>query len=249
MEGRIIRIISNLYTVKSKDKSYLCSLRGKFRLDKITPLVGDFVSFDEDTKCIEEIHKRKNELIRPRVANVDQVMIITSATNPEFSTLILDKFLAIIEYNKIKPVICLTKLDLLSKKEKKDLNKTTNYYKKLGYKVINNKQLFRMRILFENKVTVFTGQSGVGKSTLINKLKKDLNIKTGEVSNYLKRGKNTTRHVELYEMFNGLVCDTPGFSSLDLIDMSLKDIRNSFKEFKTKKCKYKDCMNLIKEDC
>lgn len=249
MTGRVISIISNLYIIKVKKEILKCSLKGKFRLDKKIPLVGDLVLIDEKTNCITKIFERKNELIRPRVSNVDQVIIILSVKDPEFSTLILDKFLAIIEFNKIKPIICLTKLDLLNKNEFKKINIYIKYYRKLGYKVINNKNLFKLKLLFKNKITVFTGQSGVGKSTLLNKLRKDLNLKTNEVSQFLKRGKHTTKNSSLYEINNGLVCDTPGFSSLDLIEMTPLDIRDSFIEFNSNKCKYKDCLHLKESGC
>lgn len=249
MEGRIVRIISNLYTVQANKKAYQCHARGRFRNDKITPLVGDLVTFDDKNNYIMEIHPRKNELERPSVSNVDQVMIMISVKNPEFSTLMLDKFITIIEYNDIKPIICFTKLDLMDKKEYQTLRPYIRYYQKLGYKVLANSQLFTLKRLLRNKITVFTGQSGVGKSTLLNKLKKDLDIPTGEISKALKRGKHTTRHVELYPMYKGLVCDTPGFSSLDLDKIKKEDIRDNFIEFKTDKCEYQDCMHIKETGC
>lgn len=249
MEGKITRIISNLYTVKAGKLFYNCHSRGRFRNDKITPLVGDLVTFDEANKYIMEIHPRKNELVRPSVSNVDQVMIMISVKNPELSLLTLDKFIAIISFNNIVPIICLTKVDLLNRKEKIEINKIMKYYRSIGYKVVTNKQLFTIKRLFKNKVTVFTGQSGVGKSTLLNNLKKSLNIETGEISHALKRGKHTTRHVELYEIYNGLVCDTPGFSSLELIDMKPLDIKNNFVEFDSNKCEYQDCMHTKETGC
>lgn len=249
MEGRIIRIISNLYTVQSHNKLYDCHSRGRFRNENITPLVGDIVIFDDLNNYILEVKPRKNELERPSVSNVDQVFIMISVKSPEFSSLLLDKFITMIEYNHIKPVICLTKLDLLSKTEYKNINRYIKYYRQLGYQVINNKQLFTIKRLFKNKITVFAGQSGVGKSTLLNKLKKDLNIPTGEISKALNRGKHTTRHVELYPMYKGLVCDTPGFSSFELTTLSKTDIRDHFIEFKTDKCEFRNCLHLKETGC
>ena len=178
MEGQIIKIISNLYTVNSNGKIYECHSRGKFRNDNISPMVGDFVKFDKENNYILEMLPRHNELERPLVSNIDQGLIVTSLKGPLFSPNLLDKLLVVMEFNKIKPIICLTKNDLLTKEEKKDIKKYVKYYKKLGYKVLYNTNLFRIKRLFKGKTTVFTGQSGAGKSTLINKLdKKHLNDK------------------------------------------------------------------------
>ncbi|NLA33608.1 MAG: GTPase RsgA, partial [Tenericutes bacterium] len=133
MKGQIVKIISNNFTVNSRNKRYECKCRGKFRNDKITPLVGDYVIFDQDKQLIIQILPRKNELIRPMVANIDQGIIVTSVKKPNLSLDLLDKLIVIMEYNKITPIICFTKLDLLTKKEKEQLKKISQYYQKIGY--------------------------------------------------------------------------------------------------------------------
>ena len=251
MKGIITKNISNDYKVVSGDKEYICKARGKFRKERITPLVGDNCVFDENKKYIIEIEKRKTELVRPPVANIDQAFIITSAKEPDFSSNLLDKLLCIIEYNNITPVICFTKLDLLSKEELKNIENIISYYKKIGYKVFKNTEIEEIKKQFKNKKTVFTGQSGAGKSTLLNKLDKNLNLKTNEISQALGRGKHTTRHVELLNLYDGLIADTPGFSSLDFIGMTNEDIRDNFIEFNEYRheCEYKDCMHTNEKTC
>jgi len=251
MHGIIIKILSNDYTILSDNKLYICKARGKFRKEKITPLVGDNCIFDPDKKYIIEIQKRKNELIRPPVSNIDQAFIITSVKEPDFSSNLLDKLLCIIEYNNITPIICFTKLDLLTKEEKENIDIIINYYKKIGYRVYINTEIEKIKTAFKNKKTVFTGQSGAGKSTLINKLDPNLNLKTNEISLALGRGKHTTRHVELLDIYEGLIADTPGFSSLEFIGMTNSDIRDNFIEFNEyrDKCEYKDCMHITETKC
>ena len=249
MVGRIIKQISNDYTVLHDDEEYICKPRGKFRNMHVQPLVGDMVTFDSDLKIIEKIEERKTELVRPSIANVDQAFIITSVKHPDFSANLLDKLLVRITYAKVTPIICFTKLDLLDKNEKGKISKIIDYYKKIGYKVVTNSDLAEIKSLFENKVTVFTGQSGAGKSTLLNKLDNKLNLKTDEISYALGRGKHTTRHVELLNLCGGLVADTPGFSSLDFRGMEKDDIRNSFIEFRNYTCAFANCMHYKEKDC
>ena len=251
MEGKIIKLISNDYTVLSNNKKYICKSRGKFRKLKISPLVGDQVVFDDINNYILEVKKRKNELVRPPVANIDQAFIITSVKHPNFSTNLLDKLIDIIEFNNIEPIICFTKLDLLNKEEHNDIDVYINYYKKIGYKVFINTQILEIKEQFKNKISVFTGQTGAGKSTLLNNINPNLKIKTDDISYALGRGKHTTRHVELIELENGFVADTPGFSSLEFIDMKDIDIRDNFVEFELykEKCKYRDCMHDKEDEC
>jgi len=244
MQGRIIKIISNDYTVYSNNKEYICKCRGLFRNQNIKPVVGDIVEFDEKNNYILKIITRKNSLIRPLIANVDQALIVSNV-KPSFDTNLLDKLLCIIEFNNIKPIICFTKLDLLNNSELDEINKYIDYYKKIGYTVFINTEIDKIKKIFKDKITVFTGQTGAGKSTLINKLDSKLNLETGEISKALGRGKHTTRHVELLKIHDGLVADTPGFSNVSFIDMSKSDIRDNFIEFNEykDKCKFRDCMH------
>lgn len=251
MEGFIIKNISNDYVVKTSDGIYSCKARGKFRNMKLTPLVGDYVHFDDDNLYILDIRRRKNSLIRPSVANVDQAIVVSSVKMPDLDTYLLDKLLTIISFNNIEPVICFTKLDLLSSSERVEINKYIEYYKNIGYNVITNEDKTNFDDLFRNKITVLTGQSGAGKSSLLNLLDEGLDLKTDEISLALNRGKHTTRHTELYELLGGYVVDTPGFSQVDFNDMSNMDIRDNMREmFKyLDKCKYRDCMHIKEDGC
>ena len=250
MEGKIIKQISNDYTILS-DKLYICKARGKFRNLGLTPLVGDEVIFDEKDNYILDILPRKNELIRPSIANIDMCIIITSLKKPDFSSNLLDKFLVICEYNRVKPIIIFTKYDLLNNEEKTNFENIKNYYKKIGYEIYINTDIDNIKKIFKDKVSVFTGQSGAGKSTLLNKLDPNLNLKTAESSLALNRGKHTTRHTELLNLCDGLVADTPGFSALDFIGMSKEDIRDNFIEFNLyrDKCKFRDCYHIHEKEC
>ncbi len=250
MIGKIVKQVSNDYTVKIDDKLYICKARGKFRNLGITPLVGDNVKIDLENKYILEILPRKNELIRPSIANIDQAVIVTSVKIPDFSSNLLDKLLTIIEYNNIKPIICFTKLDLLNKEELDNIRKIQKYYKNIGYEVYDNTDL-KLKEIFKDKITVFAGQSGAGKSSLLNRLDESLNLLIGEVSIALGRGRHTTRHTELIEVLGGLIADTPGFSAVDFNDMTKSDIRDNFIEFNKYKefCEYKDCMHLNENNC
>lgn len=250
MNGKIIKILSNDYTVRlENNKNIICKVRGVFRNQNITPLCGDNVIVDINKMVITNILDRKNTLIRPKVANIDTALIVTSAKQPDFSSNLLDKMINIIQYNNITPIICISKYDLLDDTTK--IDEIIKYYKKIGYKVFINDNLDDIKKIFKNKVTILTGQTGVGKSTLINKLEKSMNLQTNEISKALGRGKHTTRHIELYELLNGFIADTPGFSSLDFINMTKQDIRDNFIEFNNykDKCKYKDCMHINEEDC
>lgn len=249
MKGQIIKIISNDYFVSYQDKEYICKARGKLRNKNLTLKVGDYCIFNEKEEVIEEICKRKNSLERPSVSNIDQAFIITSLKSPALSTNLLDKLLVICHINNIEPVICLTKKDLLPKNEYKEIKKIIKYYKHLGYKVLYNNQLYRIKKCFKNKTTVFTGQTGAGKSTLLNKLDKNLNFETNEISKALGRGKHTTRYVTLVNLAKGKVLDTPGFSALDLSLYNDEEIKKSFIEFSKYKCPYKDCFHLKEKEC
>jgi len=249
MEGQITKILSNLYFITSSNRVYECSARGKFRHQKITPVVGDYVIFNESEKYITEILPRKNFLIRPLVSNIDQGVIVTSLSSPDFSTNLLDKLILIAEYNKITPIICITKEDLLNDNKKEHFTSIINYYRKIGYLVLYNTELDDIKKLFKDKTTVFMGQTGSGKSTLLNKLDSNLNLETDEISKALGRGKHTTRFVQLLSMFDGKVLDTPGFSSIDLSTINDEDIGWGFIEFKNHECKFRDCKHINEQSC
>lgn len=249
MEGSIIKIISDTYSVKVGSGIYECKARGKFRNEKITPVVGDRVIIDCKNSVIEEILERKNSLERPMIANVDIAVIVTSVKKPEISLNLLDKMISIITLNNIEPIICFTKLDLANKKEISEIKKLIKYYNSIGIKTTTNTKYKKLCKWLKNTIVVFTGQTGAGKSSILNKIDKNLNLKTDEISEALGRGKHTTRHVELFEIKKMLIADTPGFSSLDFHDISKEQIKNSFIEFRNTNCKYSDCNHVNETEC
>ncbi len=249
MQGRITKQISNQYTVDTQCEKIICSARGKFKNMGLSPVVGDIVEIDPENKTIEKIISRKNKLDRPVVANVDVALIVTSLKKPDISYTLLDKLLTIVQSNNIEPIIVLTKLDLVSKRELKALKKTLKYYEKLNIKVIQNTKLYKLRKMLKDKVVVLTGQTGAGKSTILNKLDKNLNLETKPISEALNRGVHTTRHTELYKIGKMYMVDTPGFSALDLNMMSVEELKNTFREFANYKCMYKDCTHNNEKNC
>lgn len=247
--GRIVKIISNLYTVKVEDKTYDCRARGKFRFDKITPLVGDFVDIDIENNYIIDIKERKNYLYRPQISNVDIALIITSIKKPDLSLNLLDKQILVIKEKNIEPVICITKLDLVSFFKKRKYKKLFKYYEKIGIKVFYNNDLSPLKKYLNKKEVVLTGQTGAGKSSLLNKLDKSLDLDTNPISEALGRGVHTTRHTEVHEISNIFFCDTPGFSSLDLSDITKENIKVGFPEFNNYECEFKDCSHIDERVC
>lgn len=258
-EGRIIKALSGFYYVKTDEEIYACKGRGVFRKRKINPLVGDFVKFemtDEQEGYITEIKPRVNELIRSLISNVDQAVIVTSAKMPDFSPLLLDRFLVLIESNFIKPIIFITKMDLPSKEEQTMINQYKENYEEIGYSVEllvskDSSDLTYLNHYFEHNVTVIAGQSGVGKSSIINALNPELLIKTDEISISLGRGKHTTRYIELVEVSNGLVADTPGFSALDFDNIEIEELADYFPEMEKRKsqCRFRGCLHLKEPNC
>ncbi len=249
MQGQIIKISSDLHFVKCNNETYPCKCRGIFRKEHIIPLVGDYVLFSKEKKLIEEVLPRKNEFQRPKVSNIDQAFVITSLVNPDFSLNLLDKLIVLMEIHKVRPIIIITKEDLVSRDKLKEIWNILDYYKSLGYEVISNTDIDSIRKMIGNKTSVFTGQTGAGKSTLLNKLNKDWNLETGEVSLALGRGKHTTRTVELFDFLDGKVMDTPGFSALDFKENSSDEIRNAFREFSNFPCPFKDCTHTKESEC
>jgi ribosome biogenesis GTPase / thiamine phosphate phosphatase len=261
-EGRIVKALAGFYYVKENGKSevFQCRGRGNFRKKKVNPLVGDWVEFESSNITdgyILDVKERKNELVRPPIANIDQAILVFSATEPDFSPLLLDRFLVHIEANDILPVICVSKMDLVQ--ETKDFEEIQTYidsYKKLGYEVIptstkTDESLEMFYPLFKDKATVFAGQSGVGKSSLLNAINPELMLETNEISSHLGRGKHTTRHVELIPFGNGLVADTPGFSSLDFMNIEAEDLSMYFPEMNERRgeCKFRVCSHTSEPKC
>lgn len=249
MQGEVVKVISNQFYVKVNNNVLICTQRGVLKKNKTLPLVGDKVLVDIKKQVIEKILPRKNEIVRPPVANIDQAIVVTSLKHPDFSTNLLDKLLVQLEINKIKPIICLTKKDLLSSIELTNYLEIINYYQKIGYLVLDNTETKKILKELENKITVFLGQTGAGKSTLLNKLFPDLNLKTGEVSLALGRGKHTTRVVEIIEIGSIKVLDTPGFSALSFLKYDLESVKEAFIEFKNYPCLYKDCNHDKELEC
>ena len=249
MQGQIIKIVSDLHYVSSNGNIYPCKCRGIFRKEHITPNVGDYVLFNSDKKVIEEVLPRKNEFERPKVSNIDQAFIITSLVNPDFSLNLLDKLLVLMELHNVEAIICITKEDLVDDGKLKETYEILDYYKKIGYKVVSNQDISTIKGLLKGKTSVFTGQTGAGKSTLLNKINPEWNLETGEVSLALGRGRHTTRVVELFEVCEGKVMDTPGFSALDFNKYSKENIRDAFREFRDYPCPFKDCMHTKEKEC
>lgn len=249
MQGQIIKQISNLYTVKVGDMLYGCRARGKFRKDNISPMVGDYVIINTEDNVIESILERKNELIRPVIANVDIALIVTSTKKPNLDLNLLDKLISVITFNDIEPVICFTKLDLLNEVEKENIDNLRKYYEMIGINCVYNTETAEIKRLLDNNIVVLAGQTGAGKSSLLNRLDDELDIETNEISEALGRGKHTTRHVELYEISDGYIADTPGFSAIDLKDMSKEQLRDTFIEFRNYECKFRDCMHHKESKC
>lgn len=249
LEGKIIKNISDTYTVKTEKGMFLCKARGKFRNMGLTPLVGDNVKIDNLNNYIIEIEERKNELERPKISNVNIALIVASLKKPDLSYHLLDKEISSIILAKIKPVICFTKLDLITKEELKKLKKIQKYYERIGIPTFTNQNINKLVHYLKNQYVVLTGQTGAGKSSLINKIDAQKNLKVGEISEALGRGKHTTRHTEFFEVKNIWIADTPGFSSLEFKNYTKEEIRDSFKEFANSKCEYKNCMHEKEENC
>lgn len=245
IEGRIIKGIGGFYYIETEKGLYECRARGIFRKNKITPLVGDFVKIsvvDEDNKkgVVEDIQERKTELVRPPIANVNKALIVFAVKNPTPHLSLLDRFIVLAERENLEIVIILTKIDL---DDDNTFEKIKNIYEPCGYKVIGvsnleNKNIDKVKEELKDNTVVFAGPSGVGKSSLLNQIDSNFQLKTGDVSDKIKRGKHTTRHAELFELkFGGMVADTPGFSSLTLDDIEDIDLKDYFIEFED----YDDC--------
>lgn len=257
-KGIIVKGIGGFYYIKYDSEICECKARGKFRNQKITPLVGDDVlfSFNEDTNqgVIEDILDRKVELVRPPVANVEQAIIVFALKNPEPNLRLLDKVLVMSEYHKLNLKICINKIDL---NDNNQLSEILEIYKSTGYEVIpcSTKKdigVERIKEVLKNKISVFASPSGVGKSSILNKVQSGLMLKTGELSSKIKRGKHTTRHSELLQLeFGGWVVDSPGFTSLNIDYIEIEELSYLFPEFKQyiDDCKFTNCLHINEPDC
>ncbi|MFB6497484.1 ribosome small subunit-dependent GTPase A [Bacillus haynesii] len=259
-EGKIIKALSGFYYVLDSDQIIQCRGRGVFRKNKVTPLVGDDVVYQADNDkegYILEIKDRFNELVRPPISNVDQAVLVFSAKEPTFSTSLLDRFLVLVEAADIRPIICITKMDLVDDDSLKErIHQYAEDYRNIGYSVYltsmeNGSGIEDIIPHFQDKITVFAGQSGVGKSSLLNAISPDLELKTAGISAHLGRGKHTTRHVELIDINGGLVADTPGFSSLEFAGIEAEDLGSAFLEIgeKSAECKFRGCLHLKEPNC
>ncbi|PRR92422.1 MULTISPECIES: ribosome small subunit-dependent GTPase A [unclassified Bacillus (in: firmicutes)] len=263
-EGKIIKALSGFYYVldesKESGKVVQCRARGIFRKNKITPLVGDYVVYQADNDkegYLLEVKERTNELVRPPISNVDQAVLVFSAAEPTFSTSLLDRFLVLVEANHIEPIICITKMDLLkTDQERETIEAYADDYRQMDYDVhltstIEGDGIEKLTPHFHNKITVFAGQSGVGKSSLLNAMSPELALKTNDISSHLGRGKHTTRHVELIRTADGLIADTPGFSSLEFTGIEAEDLGLYFLDIRERSadCKFRGCLHVKEPGC
>lgn len=258
-KGLIVSNVSNIYEVEDSKSSNIikCIPRGKFKKDDIIPAVGDIVEFEYQTQTdgiISEIHERKNYIKRPKMSNITQMIFVLSMKMPKPDLLLLDKQLAFAEYNNIKSTICLNKIDL----EKDDIiDNIYNIYKKIGYTVIktnakSGEGIDEVCKCLKNNITAFSGNSGVGKSTLINNIFKDTLTTEGEVSNKNKRGKNTTTAIKLYKIDNdSYIADTPGFSTFDIYEIKSEELCKYFIELAEymQNCEFIGCTHIKEEKC
>ena len=252
MKGIVVRIQGNSYVVKVDDEKISCTAKGVFKFKKMQILVGDNVEVDMETKSITKIYPRKNEFIRPPIANVDQLIIVVASADPSPDLMLLDEQLVMAEKNGVEPIICINKIDL-------DASYTDiiEVYENIGYQVItttakNGIGIDKIARIINNKITAFSGNSGVGKSALTNNIfNEDVAIE-GETSEKLQRGRHTTKHVELYEFAkNSFLADTPGFSSFDVDGISAKELAEYFIEFNNyiPDCEYRSCSHVKELNC
>ena len=260
MQGKIIKGIAGFYYVYAEDgNTYECRAKGIFRKDKFKPLVGDNVDITVlDEKELEgsvtEIHKRKNSLIRPAVANVDQALVIFAMDNPKPNFMLLDRFLIMMEREGVPAVICFNKKDLL---EEQAIEEFAGVYKKCGYSVLytsaeKEEGIRELHELLDGRTTAVAGPSGVGKSSLVNRLQPNVQMETGSISRKIERGKHTTRHSEIIPIAaDTYIMDTPGFSTLYIPGFEKEDLQNFYPEFKEYEpyCRFKGCSHISEPDC
>ena len=260
MQGKIVKGISGFYYVHVVGTGiYECKAKGVFRNRKVKPLVGDnveIVVLDEEKHLgnVEEILPRKNELIRPAVSNIDMALVIFAAAKPDPNFNLLDRFLCMMEYQKVPVTICFNKCDLVSEEEKENLQKI---YAPAGYDILftsvkTGENIDRLKALLAEKTTTVAGPSGVGKSSLINELQTDVRMQTGAISDKIGRGKHTTRHSEIISIGQDTyIMDTPGFSSMDLPGFEKEDLWTCYPEFVPyePECRFIGCSHIGEPDC
>ena len=258
IQGIVLKGYSGFYYVYAQDRVWECSLRGRFRIKDQDFFPGDRVKIlpaTEDKASIEEVEERRNSLTRPSIVNVDQALLIIAQTSPKPDYNFLDRLLIQVSEANIKPVLVVTKVDLEDTADKKE-EAIFTYYENIGYEVyrVSNQKgqgLEELRTCLKDKISVLAGQSGVGKSSLVNALSPGLELKTNEVSRKISRGRHTTRHVELMVCAGGLVADTPGFSALSLPKLKREDLSSYFPEFipYLGRCRFNSCLHHKEPDC
>ena len=250
MKGIIVKALAGFYYVESEGKVYQTRARGNFRKKGQIPYVGDEVEFSAEKDSegyILKIAERQNSLVRPPIVNIDQAVVIMSAKEPDFNPNLLDRFLVLLEQKAIRPIIYISKLDLL--RGDAELDVFLKAYQAIGYDIAKTvEELLQFLI---RKKTVFMGQTGVGKSTLLNKIAPDLKLETGAISESLGRGRHTTRAVSFYNLNGGKIADTPGFSSLDYEVDNAEELNRAFPEIAavSRDCKFRSCTHTHEPNC
>jgi ribosome biogenesis GTPase len=257
LKGVIIKGIGGFYYVDTGVGIYECRARGRFRIKNITPLIGDMVEIEEDPTSsqgyILSISERKNQLTRPTVANIDQVIIVFAAKKPDINMTLMQKFLVYSEYKKLNVIVCINKIDL---DEEEDYMEVVKMLESIPYRVIRTSVkasvgIEQMEEILRDRISVFAGPSGAGKSSILNSIQPGLKLKTGDLSKKIDRGTHTTRHAELIKLEKGgMVTDTPGFTSFDIGELLISKLESCFPEFESyKDCYFQDCVHDKEPQC
>lgn len=256
MKGIIVKGIAGFYYVKAGEKIYQCKARGIFKKDGITPYVGDEVvigKITEEEAVINEIMPRKNFFIRPPVANVDCFVIVVAAAKPDPNPDIIDKFLVMAEKNQTNIIICINKIDLVSDEKRNEIEEIyRDIYPLVSVCGKTGQGIEELAAMLKHQKSALAGPSGTGKSTLLNRLQSRYTVETGDISEKTKRGKHTTRHVELFETdFGALIFDTPGFTSFEILDADEDELHYFYPEMAALigGCRYDDCRHIKEPDC
>lgn len=258
-KGQIRQSLSGYYDIFSEGKTYRTRARGNFRKKGQTPLVGDYVEFKADNEnegYVLKILERKNQLVRPPVANVDCAIVVTACIEPDFSSNLLDRQLVMLSENEIVPILYFSKADLMDETTKERMLPVFDYYSKYYRTVVSEKnmpdeELVSALLEEAGNVLVVMGQTGAGKSTLLNRLDPKLKLETGEISKALSRGRHTTRKVSLMDVKGHLIADTPGFSSFELREIEKERLSSLFEDFNeySPQCRFRGCLHLNEPDC